>query len=148
MQKTLMVQIREGQKYSKLWPDCIELAPIFIERRVIKATQLAMLVMPALALISMLVHIQHFGVEYLPQALACSLFFLSLPIQGLMWLGKRSDTDLPPGLAHWYREIKVKMQENGHQPRISSARPKYFELASLLKEMFEKMDRAFTRDMF
>ena len=148
MQKTLMVQLKEGQSYSKLWPDRIELAPIFIERRVIKATQLAMQVMPALALVSMLVQIQFFGSDYLPQALACSLLFLSLPAQGYLWLGKRSDTLLPPSLANWYREIEVKMQENGHKPNISSARPKYFELASLLKEMFEKMDKAFTRDMF
>ncbi|MDP5211587.1 DUF412 domain-containing protein [Pseudoalteromonas tunicata] len=148
MQKSIVAQLSDGQQYSKIWPDNVELAPIFPERRVIKATQMALKVMPMLAVLSIFVQVQFLGTQYLPQALTFALFLLSMPVQGLYWLGKRANTTLPPSLASWYRQLQSKMQENGYQPSVSRAQPRFYELAHLLKDMFEKMDKAFTKEIF
>ena len=39
------------------------------------------------------------------------LFTISLPIQGLYWLGE--PCDLPPQTVIWYREIYQKMADSG-----------------------------------
>ena len=49
MQKGVMSQVQTGRQYAKKWPMRQELAPLFAEFRVIKATELAITVMPILA---------------------------------------------------------------------------------------------------
>ena len=61
--------------------------PIFPENRVIKATKFAITVMPAVAVISVLMQIAFVNYAGLPQAMIMALFALSLPLQGLWWLG-------------------------------------------------------------
>lgn len=84
----------------------------------------------------------------MPQAIAGSLFLLSMPLQGLYWLGKRSNTLLPLSMADWYYNIHQKMTDEGCPPPKSAHKPRYKELAELLKHAFEKMDKAFTKDLF
>jgi uncharacterized membrane protein YfbV (UPF0208 family) len=43
-------------------------------------------------------------------AVATALFALSLPMQGLWWLGKRSVTPLPPSILNWFYEVRVYMR--------------------------------------
>ena len=50
MQKGVMSQVQTGRQYAKKWPMRQELAPLFAEFRVIKATDLAITVMPILAM--------------------------------------------------------------------------------------------------
>ena len=55
-------------------------------------------------------------------AVATALFALSLPMQGLWWLGKRSVTPLPPSILHWFYEVRGKLEEAGgrwHRLRVS-----------------------------
>lgn len=148
MKKTWLTQVQDGQRYMKAWPDNSELAAILPEPRVIKATQFGIQVVPFLAVLSVTVQSYFLGVDYLPQALTFSLFLISMPVQGLYWLGKRANTPLPPSLATWYRDIHGKMCAQGHQPNVSLSRPRFIELATLLKQVYEKMDKAFTRDLF
>jgi uncharacterized membrane protein YfbV (UPF0208 family) len=89
-----------------------------------------------------------FGTDYLPQALAVGAFFLSMPMQGLLWLGKRSNQTLPPQLRHWYQEILTKMRAQGCAVQNPQHKPRYRELARLLKTAFEDLDKAFTRQWF
>ncbi len=42
-------------------------------------------------------------------AVATALFALSLPMQGLWWLGKRSVTPLPPSILNWFYEVRGKL---------------------------------------
>ncbi|MDK1311192.1 terminus macrodomain insulation protein YfbV [Pseudoalteromonas ardens] len=145
MQKSLISQVQLGRQYAKEWPMRKELTLLFPEFRVIKATEFALQVMPALAIISVFVQTSYLGMAYLPQAITIALFFLSLPVQGLLWLGKRADTRLNPALNSWYKELHHKMVANGYQ--ADAARdPKYRELAKLLNDMFEKMDKAFAKE--
>jgi uncharacterized membrane protein YfbV (UPF0208 family) len=148
MQKDMLALIRDGQSYAKIWPLKRELAVIFIEFRVIKATQLGITVLPMLATLSLMVQTQVLGLEYMPQAIACSLFILSLPIQGLLWLGWRANTVLPGSMATWYHKIHQQMIDEGCQLGQSASKPRYKELAELLKQVFDKMDNAFTKDLF
>ncbi|MGO2075222.1 MAG: terminus macrodomain insulation protein YfbV [Pseudoalteromonas sp.] len=146
MQKSVISQVQIGREYAKKWPMRKELAPLFAEFRVIKATELAITIMPILAMLTLFMQINYLGSDFLPQAIAMALFFLSLPLQGLLWLGKRAETKLDPAMEHWYKELYNKMIANGYQGKAAKNKPKYVELAHLLKDMFDKMDRAFTKE--
>ncbi|MFT7568228.1 MAG: uncharacterized membrane protein YfbV (UPF0208 family), partial [Pseudoalteromonas distincta] len=52
MQKSVMSQLQTGRLYGKKWPMRKELAPLFLEFRVIRATELAITVMPILAMLT------------------------------------------------------------------------------------------------
>lgn len=148
MAKDIGYLFREGQEYSQTWPVKRELYALFPECRVISATRLASRVMPPLAILSAAMHINFFGMDYLPQALTIAFFFISLPLQGLLWLGFRANQTLPPSTQSWYRDIHQKMQSQGCQLQAAKSRPRYKELAVLLKTAFDEMDRAFTRQWF
>jgi uncharacterized membrane protein YfbV (UPF0208 family) len=148
MQKSVMSQLQTGRLYGKRWPMRKELAPLFLEFRVIRATELAITVMPILAMLTLFFQLNYLGSDFLPQAIASALFFISLPLQGLFWLGKRAQTPLDPAMQKWYNELYTKMAANGYQTQLSENKPRYMELANLLKDMFEKMDRAFTKEQF
>lgn len=148
MQKSVMSQVQTGRLYAKQWPMRKELAPLFIEFKVIKATELAITVMPILAMLTLFFQLNYLGPDFLPQAIASALFFISLPLQGLLWLGKRAQTPLEPAMQKWYHELYTKMVANGYQAQLSEKKPRYLELASLLKDMFDKMDKAFTKEQF
>ncbi|MCF6436163.1 terminus macrodomain insulation protein YfbV [Pseudoalteromonas sp. MMG022] len=148
MQNSLITQVQLGRQYAKEWPMRKELAPIFAEYRVIKATELSLTVMPILAIFTVFFQTSQLGAQYLPQAIAAALFFLSLPVQGLLWLGKRCDTPLNPSLNSWYNELYHKMVANGYDAPSTSRKPRYRELAKLLSDMFNKMDKAFTKEQF
>ncbi len=137
-----------GQSYAKAWPQNKALAVIFPEQRIIKMTNFALATAPPLAALNVVVQVNYFGTSFLPQALASSLFYLMLPVQGLFWLGKRAQTELPPRLLSWYKEIEEKMRSQGHSPGSVVSQPKYSELANLLDQVFKKMDKAFTRELF
>jgi uncharacterized membrane protein YfbV (UPF0208 family) len=69
-------------------------------------------------------------------------------MQGLMWLGHRSNQYLPPTLKQWYLDIHYKMQMQGCALQSPKARPDYKELAVLLKTAFDELDKAFTKRWF
>uniref|UniRef100_UPI00289B2F17 terminus macrodomain insulation protein YfbV n=1 Tax=Atlantibacter hermannii TaxID=565 RepID=UPI00289B2F17 len=90
---------RRGQHYAKTWPMEKRLAPMFVENRSIRATRFAIRFMPPVAVFTLTWQIALGG--QLGPAVATALFAISLPMQGLWWLGKRSVTKLPPYKLHW-----------------------------------------------
>ncbi len=148
MAQTFSTIVRDGQDYMKVWPLQKQLFSLFPDGQVILATQLGLKIMPAFAVISAAVLINANGGQYLPQALAVAAFFLSLPLQGLLWLGFRSNKQLPPAIRTWYREIHNKMAEQGCNLQAAKSKPRYRELAQLLKTAFEELDRVFTKQWF
>ncbi|POB65974.1 hypothetical protein CRN59_33580, partial [Vibrio vulnificus] len=114
---------RDGQKYMDTWPMRKELSAIFPEQRIIKATRFGIKVMPAIAAISVLTQMAFNNYQALPQAIVMALFALSLPLQGMWWLGHRSNTQLPPALATWYRELHQKIVESGSALEPLKSRP-------------------------
>ncbi|MCY7293969.1 terminus macrodomain insulation protein YfbV [Alteromonas sp. a30] len=148
MSQSFASMVKDGHVYMKDWPMKKELQSIFPENRVISATRFGLRWMPPSAVISATVMLQVNGSEYLPQAIAIAAFFLSLPFQGLLWLGHRSKQSLPPSIRAWYHEIHAKMREQGCEVAVNRSVPRYRELALLLKKAFKELDRAFTKNWF
>jgi uncharacterized membrane protein YfbV (UPF0208 family) len=140
--------VKDGQQYMQTWPMQQELYGMFPECRIIAATKLSIKVMPALAVLTVAALINLQGADKLPQTLAIGAFFLSLPMQGLMWLGHRSNQCLPPSLNSWYLDIHHKMQMQGCALQAPKNKPQYKELARLLKTAFDELDKAFTKRWF
>lgn len=113
MSQTFMSMVRDGQHYMKEWPSKKELYALFPETRIISATRFSIKWMPPAAVVCAAVMLEVNGIEYLPQAITIAAFFLSLPFQGLLWLGHRSNQVLPPSIKAWYQEIHAKMREHG-----------------------------------
>ena len=134
--------LRDGQKYMDTWPVRKELTPLFPEQRVIKATRFAIKVMPPVAAISVLTQMVFHHIESMPQAIVVALFALSLPVQGMWWLGQRANTLLPPALAGWYRELHQKILESGFALEPIKTNPRYKELALVLNRAFRQLDRS------
>ena len=148
MNSSIFALIHDGQQYMKLWPKEKVLNAFLPEGRVIAATELAIKAMPPMAVVASAVLVQINGMQYLPQALAVAAFFITLPMQGILWLGHRSNQTLPPSLKAWYKEVHAKLVANGCSLDSMKTYPKYKELASMLKHAFSQMDKAFTRQIF
>ncbi|HCZ9664288.1 TPA: DUF412 domain-containing protein, partial [Vibrio cholerae] len=110
------------------------------EQRVIKATRFAIKVMPAVAAISVLTQMVFANTQAMPQAIVVALFAMSLPLQGIWWLGHRANTQLPPALASWYRELYMKIVETGFALEPIKSKPRYKELAQVLNRAFRQLD--------
>ncbi|WPC75224.1 terminus macrodomain insulation protein YfbV [Vibrio porteresiae] len=132
--------LKDGQKYMDTWPVRKELNLIFPEQRIIKATKFAVKVMPAVAAIGVLTQMVFHNLDAMPQAIVTALFAMSLPLQGIWWLGNRANTQLPPSLATWYRELHQKIVESGCALEPMKARPRYKELATILNRAFRHLD--------
>jgi uncharacterized membrane protein YfbV (UPF0208 family) len=134
--------LKDGQKYMDIWPMRKELSPIFPEQRIIKATRFGVKVMPAIAAISILTQMAFNNSSAIPQAVIVALFAISLPLQGMWWLGNRANTKLPPSLASWYRELHQKVVESGFALEPAKSQPRYKELANVLNRAFRQLDRS------
>ncbi|WP_133470299.1 terminus macrodomain insulation protein YfbV [Paraglaciecola marina] len=148
MAHTISSMLKDGQQYLQTWPMQKQLYTMFPECRVISATKLSIKVMPALAVLTVATLINVQGYEMLPQALALGAFFMSLPMQGLFWLGHRANQPLPPSLNSWYLDIHHKMQLHGCALQSPRAKPQYKELARLLKTAFDELDKTFVKRWF
>ncbi|CAM2834873.1 terminus macrodomain insulation protein YfbV [Vibrio diazotrophicus] len=133
--------LKDGQKYMQVWPMRKELNLLFPESRIIKATRFGIKVMPAVAAISVLTQMSFQNVQAMPQAVVVALFAISLPLQGMWWLGNRANTQLPPALAGWYREIHAKIAETGSALEPIKSKPRYKELAMVLNRAFRQLDK-------
>lgn len=139
-QQSIWQTLRFGDIYRKTWPQRKELALLFPENRIIHATQFSMRAMPAVAVSSILIQIIFDNNDGLSQAVITALFALSLPLQGLWWLGKRSQTALTPGLTLWYQKLHQQLDNQPPLP-LRKNNPKYQELAQILAVAFQKLDK-------
>ncbi|CAM2967629.1 MULTISPECIES: terminus macrodomain insulation protein YfbV [Vibrio] len=137
----LVHNLRDGQKYMEIWPTRKELNLLFPEQRIIKATKFGVKVMPAIAAISVLTQMAFNNYTAMPQAVIIALFAISMPIHGMWWLGNRANTQLPPALAGWYRELHQKIVESGCALEPLKSRPRYKELAQILNRAFRQLDK-------
>lgn len=146
MQFKLFSTIRSGRQYSQLWPCQTELNSVFPENKVIRLTGLGFRFLPVLAVATALLQFHLLGMAFLPQILAMMLFLVTLPFQGLYWLGIRSQTPLPPSIASWFVEIRQKMQQQGIELPVVKQPGSYFDLARLLKQAYQQLDKAFIKE--
>ncbi|ACX87284.1 protein of unknown function DUF412 [Pectobacterium parmentieri WPP163] len=137
--------LQRGQHYMKTWPAEKQLAPIFPENRVTRATRFGIRIMPPLAVFTLTWQIALGG--QLGPAIATALFACGLPLQGLWWLGRRSVTPLPPTLAQWFHDIRHKLVESGQALAPLEEAPTYQALADVLKRAFNQLDKTFLDDL-
>ena len=114
MAQSVTTMLKDGQEYMKTWPLKRELYTLFPDCRVVAATRFAVRFMPPVAVLACATMLNTFGTDYLPQALAVGAFFLSMPMQGLLWLGKRSNQTLPPQLILNSRVCRANQVEMRH----------------------------------
>lgn len=98
-----------GQRYMQLCPKDKELIYSFPELKIINYIKTSKKYLPPI-IIGLLV-----WQYYLPAQLAVTvitiLFSISLPLQGIFWLGKRAHSPLPLNLVDCYNRIELKLIE-------------------------------------
>ncbi|MGB0894361.1 MAG: terminus macrodomain insulation protein YfbV [Parashewanella sp.] len=144
---SIFAKVRQGYRYMKTWPMVKQLGYFFPEYRVVKATQLAILAMPFIAIVTSSAQLYFTGWAGLPQAICYGLFFLSLPLQGLIWLGWRAKHPLPLTLFDWGQQLSAKMVSQGIQCKPLSAHACYYDMAILLKLAFERLDASYWEEL-
>ncbi|MBT1445740.1 DUF412 family protein [Shewanella sp. JM162201] len=143
MKLQLFTTLGDGRRYMKAWPMVKSLGFFFPEYRVVKATNLAIRVMPALAVLSAAGPLYLNGWASLPQAIAMGLFFLSLPLQGLIWLGHRARHPLPLSLLSFGNQLQERLAAMGVDYVPLGAKACYLDMANLLKIAFERLDASY-----
>jgi uncharacterized membrane protein YfbV (UPF0208 family) len=129
--------IRVGEIYLGNWPKQKVLNCLFLENKIIFYTQLAIKLLPVFVMLAMCLSLFHPVYFKWPMTATFVLFALGLPAQGLYWLGKRSETFLPNKILPWYLAIQEKLKRPQAKSNVLSFRPKYNDLALLLKQAFE-----------
>lgn len=138
-----LTTLSDGQHYIQVWPLKKELGAMFPENNIITATKLGLKVMPALAALTLALQVQFGDYSHWPAAISIALLFVTLPAQGLFWLGKRSGELLPVSLASWYHELHQSLLAKGCELSPAVKKPRYKELAEVLSGAFKRMDKAF-----
>ena len=129
--------IRQGDKYLQDWPKKKVLNCLFVDSKIAFYTRLSIKVIPAFIFLIIALNIVLPTFFSWSVTLTFILFLLGLPVQGLYWLGKRSQELLPSQLLPWYIAIQEKLYGNRSEQKIMQYRPSYRDLALLLKNVFK-----------
>jgi uncharacterized membrane protein YfbV (UPF0208 family) len=130
--------VRQGDFYLKIWPKQKTLNCLFIDSKIVFYTRLAIKLIPAFIMLLISFNIFFPNMLDWPATATLVLFLMGLPVQGLYWLGKRSSTLLPNQLLPWYAAIEKKLNSDVNKNGIIAQRPRYLDLALLLKNAFKR----------
>lgn len=126
--------LQAGQKYLNTLPNQKKLSLFMPDYRLIGWVKFAARVMPPFACFAMVW--QYFFPDpeqaTVANATLTALFALSLPFQGLFWLGRRAKTPLPLSLLGWYEELSQKLIREQQKIELQAV-PSYQDFANLLK---------------
>ena len=122
--------IKTGQEYMRLCPNDPRLKMTFPEIKIIHLTRIGIRFMPPLA--TLIFIWQYYMHTPLTLSLITIVFALSLPVQSLMWLGKRAQTPLPLTLLHWFNALKKKLILNHIISDKAPIYPTFIELMKLI----------------
>lgn len=141
--------LKQGQHYLNTWPQEAKLAMIFPENRVINSTKFAQKLMPFIAVFTLVWQQITTPSDLLAFSIAIltALFALSLPLQGLYWLGKRAITPLNTQSAVWFRDICERLKKLHEPLPYVEDKPTYQHLAEVLKKAQARLDRAFWQEI-
>lgn len=124
----LVNTFKAGQRYMKLCPIDNQLMHSFPELKIINHIKIATKYLPA-TIIGLIVW-QYYMPAQLAITILTILFALSLPLQGILWLGRRSQSPLPLNLVDSYNQIKSQLVAkkiiitNKPTDRINNENPK------------------------
>lgn len=129
----------DGKRYAKEWPHH-SVTAAFTESRVIPVTRFGEKVTPAIAVLNAVLFYQFLPAQQLPQGILLSLIMLSLPLQGIYWLGWRAKQPLSPRLQRWYKELQAKLQRSGETCRPEGKYgPNYQDLATIIRKALDTL---------
>ena len=139
MRRNFLKVISEGREYAKTWPHH-SVTAAFTESRVIPVTRLGERWTPAVAVLNAALFYQFMPTEQLAQGMLLSLIMLSLPLQGLYWLGWRARQPLSLRLRAWYKELQDKLKASGKPcyPQGASG-PDYYDLAVIVRQALDTL---------
>ncbi|MDY6321386.1 MAG: terminus macrodomain insulation protein YfbV [Succinivibrio sp.] len=144
--------IRDGMKYTRIWPDDPLLGPVFPENRVKYFMKLGNFALPPFIVLILFwafwrgggLH----GVEFMfamkntwPVTIICVLFLLFMPLQGYYWMGRRSQTKLNARQKLFYMETCIMLHRQGSQD------PTLMDFAETTAEGIKKLGRDFLRKL-
>lgn len=138
MNMSLSQIIQLGRRYLKRWPERGELSQYFREYHQIVVARFVCKNAIHFAGLIVVLPIAFGNFAMLPQAVVSAAFIFSMPIQAYIMLGLQADKFLPPGLASWYKEGVAKYNQQGGEIKLSTAKPKYFDLVELLNVTYSK----------
>ena len=130
--------IRQGDFYLKNWPKQKTLNCLFIDSKVAFYTRLSITVLPVFIILIIFLNVLFPDFFDWPATVTLVLFLMGLPVQGLYWLGKRSLSFLPNQLLPWYLAIQKTLNSSATQDGVLAMRPRYLDLALLLKNAFKR----------
>ncbi|PKG39257.1 terminus macrodomain insulation protein YfbV [Psychromonas sp. Urea-02u-13] len=130
--------VRQGDFYLNNWPKQKTLNCLFVDSKVAFYTRLSIKVIPAFIMLIISFNVFFPTMLDWPATATLVLFLMGLPVQGLYWLGKRSTAFLPNKLLPWYAAIEKKLNNSNTRDEIMVQRPRYLDLALLLKNAFKR----------
>lgn len=130
--------LKQGLGYLQIWPQQKVLNCLFIDSKVVFYTRFAMKITPIFILLSIVFSSLMVVTLHPATTITFILFLLSMPLQGLYWLGHRSQTFLPSQLLSWYAAIEKVLNSQYKKDRVMGHRPRYIDLALLLKNAFKQ----------
>ena len=105
--------LKAGLRYLQTYPNQKKLSLFMPDYRLIRLVKFANRFMPAFACFAILW--QYFfndaSQSVLINAIITALFALSIPFQGLFWLGRRANSPLPLHFLDWYETLRQKTTE-------------------------------------
>lgn len=133
-----------GQRYLNTLPNQKKLNLFMPDYRLIRLVKFAAKVMPAFACFAMIwqYHFTDPEQSITANATLTALFALSIPFQGLFWLGRRAKSPLPLSLLDWYEDLRQKLIKENHQI-ADQAMPSYQDFANLLQLAEKTWGRAY-----
>ncbi|AHG86690.1 terminus macrodomain insulation protein YfbV [Bibersteinia trehalosi] len=130
----MLTTIQAGQRYMNTFPNQKKLNLFMPDYRLIRLVKFAGKAMPAFACFA--VCWQYFFPDpeqsTFASAFLTALFALSIPFQGLYWLGKRAKSPLPLPLLEWYETLRQKLNSEIKQQIADQTMPSYQDFANLL----------------
>ncbi|KAE9541404.1 DUF412 domain-containing protein [Ursidibacter maritimus] len=123
-----------GQDYLNTFPNQKKLNLFMPDYRLIRLVKFASKVMPAFACFAIIWQYCFADPEQsiTANATLTALFALSIPFQGLYWLGRRAKSPLPLSLLEWYETLRQKLISERHKI-ADQAVPSYQDFANLLQ---------------
>lgn len=123
-----------GQHYIATFPAQKKLNLFLPDYRIIRLVQLSSKVMPAFACFTFLwtQYISTIEQDSFVSTIMTAMFALSIPFQGVFWLGRRAKSPLPLSLLEWYESLRLKLI-NADKHIADQLIPTYQHFADLLK---------------
>lgn len=126
----LVTTFKVGQQYMRLCPQDKKLATSFPEIKIITYIKFANRYLPP-AVIALFVW-QYFMHASIAITIITALFALSLPVQGIFWLGRRALSPLPLTLVKRFNEMKSQLITQNVLPKKESKQLNFMSFMRLL----------------